>query len=68
MIKLWINLMNFSAVTIFLARVVGKNCSAMDESRDFKFTSVEELLEAGRIMELSRSDLEEFVVEQQEYE
>ena len=40
----------------------------MDESGDFKFTSGEKLLELGRMMELSGSELEEFVVEQQEYE
>ena len=40
----------------------------MDESGDFKFTSREKLLELGRMMELSGSELEEFVVEQQEYE
>ena len=45
-----------------------RNCSAMDESGDFKFTSREKLLELGRMMELSGSELQEFVVEQQEYE
>ena len=45
-----------------------RNCSAMDESGDFKFTSREKLLELGRMMELSGSELEEFVVEQQEHE
>ena len=45
-----------------------RNCSAMDESGDFKFTSREKLLELGRMMDLSGSELEEFVAEQQEYE
>ena len=45
-----------------------RTCSAMDESGDFKFTSREKLLELGRMMELSGSELEEFVVEQQERE
>ena len=45
-----------------------RNCSAMDESGDFKFTSREKLLELGRMMELSGSELEKFVVEQQEHE
>ena len=40
----------------------------MDESGDFKFTSREKLLKLGRMMELSGSELEEFVVEQQERE
>ena len=39
----------------------------MDESGDFKFTSREKLLELGRMMELSGSELEKFVVEQQEH-
>ena len=46
----------------------GKSCSAMDESGVLKFTSVEKLLEAGRKMELSGSELEEFVAEQEEFE
>ena len=40
----------------------------MDESGDFKFASVEKLLEAGRMMELSGSELEEFVKDQQKRE
>ena len=38
----------------------------MDESGDFKFTSREELLELSRQMELSGSEGEQFVVEQQD--
>ena len=40
----------------------------MDESGDFKFTSRKKLLELGRQMELSGSELDEFVAEQQEFE
>ena len=48
--------------------LLGKNCSAMDEFGDFKFTSVEKLLEFGRQMEFSGGEFGEFVIEQQEYE